>query len=105
MPEKQTKTTNNSTSVLYETVARMDERIRQMSGDIKELKENIPNWSKTNYVLFGTDGKGGLIQEVADIRSIVSDLKDWKIALTAKIAIISAIVGGAFSLIVKVFFN
>lgn len=90
-----------SQQTLLETIARMDERMRQMSADIKELKENIPNWSKANFALYGADGKSGLIKEVEDIKTIVSELKEWKISLTAKIAVISAIVGGIFSFIVR----
>lgn len=101
MPSKAIKNANQQT--LFETVARMDERMQQMSADIKELKENIPNWAKANYALYGADGKSGIIQEVDDIKKIVSDLKEWKVAVTAKIATISAIVGGGFSLLVKFF--
>lgn len=92
---------NTSQQALFETVARMDERMSQMSADIKELKENIPNWAKANYALYGADGKSGIVQEVEDIKKIVTDLKEWKIAITTKIATISAIVGGGFSLLVK----
>ena len=99
MPSKTTKSATQQT--LFETVARMDERMQQMSADIKELKENIPNWAKANYALYGADGKSGIIQEVDDIKKIVSELKEWKIAITAKIATISAVVGGGFSLLVK----
>ena len=94
-------TKSTSQQALFETVARMDERMQQMSADIKELKENIPNWAKANYALYGADGKSGIIQEVDDIKKIVTDLKEWKIAITTKIATISAIVGGGFSLLVK----
>lgn len=79
----------------------MDERMQQMSADIKELKENIPNWAKANYALYGADGKSGVIQDVEEIKSIVSELKEWKISITAKIAVISAIVGGVFSYLMK----
>ena len=79
----------------------MDERMQQMSADIRELKENIPNWAKANYALYGADGKSGVIKEVDEIKKIVSDLKEWKVAITTKIATISAIVGGGFSLLVK----
>ena len=103
MPIKQQK--NASQQALFETVARMDERMQQMSSDIKELKENIPNWAKANYALYGADGKSGIIQEVDDIKKIVSELKEWKIAITTKIATISAIVGGGFSLLVKYLFG
>ena len=103
MANKTTKTT--SQQALYETVARMDERMQQMSADIKELKENIPNWAKANYALYGPDGKTGIVQEVEDIKKIVSELKEWKIAITTKIATISAIVGGGFSLLVKYLFG
>lgn len=99
MPIKQTKTATNQ--VLFETVARMDERMQKMSDDIKELKENIPNWAKANYALYGADGQSGIVKEVEDIKKIVSDLKEWKIALTTKIATISAIVGGVFSYLMK----
>jgi len=103
MPAKQTKST--SSQVLFETVARMDERMQQMSADIKELKENIPNWARANYALYGADGQSGIVKEVEDIKKIVSELKEWKIAVTTKIATISAIVGCAFSLVVKYFFG
>lgn len=99
MQNKQPKTTSQQT--LFETVARMDERMQIMSADIKELKENIPNWAKANYALYGADGKSGIIKEVDEIKNIVSELKEWKIAITAKIAIISAIIGGAFSYLMK----
>lgn len=95
------KTQNAEHRALFETVARMDEKIQQMSDDIRDLKENIPNWSKTNFVLFGAEGKGGLVQEVRDIKQNVGELKEWKVALTAKIAVISAIVGGGFSYLMK----
>lgn len=94
-------TKNTSQQALFETVARMDERMQQMSADIKELKENIPNWAKANFALYGPDGKSGIVQEVEDIKKIVSELKEWKIALTTKIATISAIVGGVFSYLMK----
>lgn len=103
MPIKQTK--NIAHNVLFETVARMDERMQKMSEDIKELKENIPNWAKANYALYGTDGQSGIVKEVEDIKTIVSDIKEWKVAVTAKIATISAIVGGGFSLLVKYLFG
>lgn len=79
----------------------MDERMQQMSADIKELKETIPNWAKANYALYGADGKSGVIQDVEEIKSVVSELKEWKISITAKIAVISAIVGGVFSYLMK----
>lgn len=103
MPIKQTK--NISHNVLFETVARMDERMQKMSEDIKELKENIPNWARANYALYGADGQSGIVKEVEDIKTIVSELKEWKVAVTAKIATISAIVGGGFSLLVKYLFG
>lgn len=103
MQVKQTKPNNNR--ALFETVARMDERMQQMSADIKELKENIPNWSKANYALYGADGHSGIVKEVEDIKTIVSELKEWKVAVTTKIATISAIVGGGFSLLVKYLFG
>ena len=103
MPVKQTKSGSNQ--VLFETVARMDERMQKMSDDIKELKENIPNWAKANYALYGADGNSGIVKEVEEIKKIVSELKEWKIAVTAKIATISAIVGGVFSYLVKYFFG
>ena len=96
---------NTSQQALFETVARMDERMQQMSADIKELKENIPNWAKANFALYGPDGNSGIVQEVEDIKKIVSELKEWKIAITTKIATISAIVGGGFSLLVKYLFG
>ena len=83
----------------------MDERMQQMSADIKELKENIPNWAKANYALYGADGQSGIIKEVDEIKTIVSELKEWKVSVTAKIATISAIVGGVFSLLVKYLFG
>lgn len=98
-------TKNTSQQALFETVARMDERMQQMSADIKELKENIPNWAKANFALYGPDGKSGIVQEVEDIKKIVSELKEWKVAITTKIATISAIVGGGFSLLVKYLFG
>ena len=103
MALKTTKST--SQQALFETVARMDERMQQMSADIRELKENIPNWAKANYALYGADGKSGIIQEVDDIKKIVSELKEWKVSITTKIATISAIVGGCFSLLVKYLFG
>lgn len=103
MPIKTAK--NTSQQALFETVARMDERMQQMSSDIRELKENIPNWAKANYALYGADGKSGVIKEVDEIKKIVSDLKEWKTAITAKIATISAIVGCGFSLLVKYLFG
>lgn len=99
MQVKQSKT--NTNRALFETVARMDERMQQMSADIKELKENIPNWAKANFALYGSDGKSGLIQEMIEIKKSLDDIKDWKIAITTKIAVISGIIGGAFSLLVK----
>lgn len=98
MPTKQSK---NENQFLHETVARMDERIQQMSCDIKELKEIMPSWAKANYALYGADGNSGIVKEVEDIKKIVSELKEWKIAITAKIAFISAIIGGAFSYLMK----
>ena len=103
MPTKTTK--SSSQQALFETVARMDERMQQMSDDIRELKENIPNWAKANFALYGANGKSGVIQEVDDIKKTVSELKDWKLAITTKIATISAIVGGAFSLLIKYLFG
>ena len=103
MPTKTTKST--SQQALFETVARMDERMQQMSDDIRELKENIPNWAKANFALYGANGKSGVIQELDDIKKTVSELKDWKLAITTKIATISAIVGGAFSLLIKYLFG
>lgn len=101
MPTKK----STSQQALFETVARMDERMQQMSDDIRELKENIPNWAKANFALYGANGKSGVIQEVDDIKKTVSELKDWKLAITTKIATISAIVGGAFSLLIKYLFG
>lgn len=83
----------------------MDERMQQMSDDIRELKENIPNWAKANFALYGANGKSGVIQEVDDIKKTVSEIKEWKLAITTKIATISAIVGGAFSLLIKYLFG
>ena len=45
-----------------------DELLNEIkTADIKELKENIPNWSKANYALYGADGNSGIVKEVEDI--------------------------------------
>lgn len=73
--------------------------VASMKETLEELKEDMPKWTKILYTIYGADGNGGIVKDVETLKTTLEEIKAWKTAIVAKIAVITTVFGAGLLLL------